>query len=352
MVSALLFDTIVYVSILALLSIGLTLTYMTTRVPNFAHASFAIIGAYTSWTIVNTRIINTARKAILAGLQKPEVQSLIQSTTITACDYIFSILLSFLIAGLIAGLQYLVILRPLAKRGTSQIGLMIATIAVDMLIFAFINIYADYAQSKLFSTLRDLEKTAGYGIPILIKARDFNFISYDIIPGTNIQKVVIVAPLLTLTILLLLTILLYKTRFGVALRASIENPSLACVLGVNVERMYLISWIISGGIAGAAGSMLPMKFLVSPSIGQVLIVSIFAASIVGGLNALYGAVLGGFIVGVSETLGMNALFRLLGINPGYKPIIPLIVIALTLLFLPNGIAEYISGLRERKATRR
>lgn len=348
MVAPIYFDAIIYSSILALLSLGLTLSYMTTKVPNFAHAGFAIIGSYIMWTYVTNDIIDGAREAVELGKTAREVNNLIRTYNLSFQDYLIVFVLSFIIVGIVGVIQYLVVLRPLARRGTSQIGLMIATIAVDMFILATINIYADSIQAFFQSKVQELSQQAGFRIPILVKTRDFVFFSYDQIKEWGVQGVLLIAPGIALGLILILHLLLTKTKLGIALRASIENPTLASVVGINVNLIYILAWFMSAGLAGLAGALIPLKFLTNPAIGQVLIVSIFAASIVGGLNVLYGAFLGGALIGISETLIMNFLSQNLGINPGYRPMIPLAIMALTLLLLPEGIGGYNwSGLRKK-----
>ncbi len=337
MVAPIFFDAIIYSSLLALLSLGLTLTYMTTKVPNFAHAGFAIIGSYITWTYVTRDIIKTAEQGIVQGLGAKEVNTLIRTYTLTPGDYVAIIILSFIFIGIIGVLQYVLLLRPLSKRGMTEIGLMIATISVDMFILATVNIYADYIQESYNSWVQKLVKEAGFRLAILVKTRDFVFFSYDKLESLGVQGILIIAPLLALGLIATLHLLLTRTKLGIALRASIENPMLASVVGINVNLVYIIAWFLSAGLAGAAGALLPLKFLTNPALGQILIVSIFAASIVGGLNALYGSFLGGILIGVSETLVMNFLSQYLGINPGYRPMIPLTIMAITLLLLPEGL---------------
>ena len=341
MVSPIICNAIVYSSILALLSIGLTLTYMTTRVPNFAHASFAIVGSYVTWTVVEHSLLSKINALINAGVSRSELILSIQKFTIGVNDYVMFIVISFIVSGLVAAIQYILVLKPLKDRGCNLIGLMIATLAFDLLVVAGVNIYADVMERKFNDFLNILNKKASFMLPVLISSRDFTFMSYDMLKS-GLHKVVIASPVITAIVLITLALVLVKTRFGVALRASIENPLLASVLGVDINKMYLASWFICGGIAGIAGSLIPMEFLTNPTLGEVLIVSIFAASVVGGLDSLYGALMGGALVGLSETLGMNALVTYFGVNPGYKPIIPLAIIAATLLFFPEGIAGFIN----------
>ena len=110
--------TIIYSSLLTLLSMGLTLTYLTTKVPNFAHASFSTIGVY---------VMRTFTAEVFFGGN--------------VYNYL---VIAALFSGAVALIQYLLILRPLIRRGASLITLMITTLAVDFILLALTNIYADY----------------------------------------------------------------------------------------------------------------------------------------------------------------------------------------------------------------
>lgn len=200
---------------------------------------------------------------------------------------------------------------------------MIATIAFELVLIAVLNIYAD------FFTQTYKIQSRGF----LIRKNDVRVFDQ---PG-----VFIAAPTLALSIVVVLYFLLTKTRFGVGLRASIENPPLAGSLGINVRRMYSFSWFLGGGLGGVAGSLLALWFQGSPVYGSELLISIFAASIVGGLQNIYGAVAGGYLLGLLEILGTRQLGLLFG--PWitvYRPLIPLAAMALTLLLAPQGLAAY------------
>ena len=122
------------------------------------------------------------------------------------------------------------------------------------------------------------------------------------------------------------------------MRAAIEDPALASVVGVNVNRVYAVSWLIAGALGALSGALLPLWFPGNPDMGSKLIVSVFAASIIGGLGNVYGAVLGGFVIGFAELLGTNFLATQLGpwVIP-YRPLIPLVAIVITLLLAPQGL---------------
>jgi len=292
MIPPMLRDATVFSCLLALLSTGLTLTYMTTKVPNFAHGSFAAMTAYITLILVKILKIN---------------------------PYL-SMGFGFILGGILALILYQAILKPLLDRGASYIVLMIATIGYDMILYSLINILADYLNRAYKVTTR----------LYILKSYDFEIFHQPC--------VFIVAPLTAVLVITLLYLLLTKTRFGIAMRAAIENPALAGVVGINVNLTYAVSWLIAGGLAGMAGALLPLWLMCNPDIGARLIVSVFAASIVGGLTNIYGGFLGGILIGMAEVLGTGYLSLTVGtwIAP-YRPIIPLTIMAITLLFAPRGL---------------
>jgi branched-chain amino acid transport system permease protein len=117
-----------------------------------------------------------------------------------------------------------------------------------------------------------------------------------------------------------------------------ENPDLAEVMGVNVEYTRLFSWFLSGALAAMAGTLLPFRQEIVPSTGAIIIVSIFAASIVGGLANINGALLGGYIIGFSESFLTYNLSAILGTGILlYSKVISLVVLVIVLILAPRGI---------------
>ena len=286
-------DAIIFASLLALLSIGLTLTYLTTRVPNFAHASFATIGVYIA--LVATRVWEST-------------------------PYI-AIPIAFVISGIVAVALYTFILKPLIRKGASQAIQMVATLAFDLVVIAILNIFADY----IVNTYQ-------------VTSREFTLRSYD---GEfmGLPLIVFAAPITIAILAITLHIVLRKTKFGIAMRAATENSDLSGIVGINVKLIFGISWLLGGGIAGIAGALMSLWFQGDPNLGPQLIPSVFAASIVGGFFSIYGAIAGGILVGLTEVLGTRFLAGEFGSwLIAYRPLIPLVFIVVTLLLAPRGLA--------------
>jgi len=285
---------LVYANLLVLLSLGLTLTYITTGVPNFAQGSFAVVGSYIALTLL--RLYN-----IHPYLSIPPV---------------------FVVGCILGILVYLLILKPLINRGASVVILMISTLALDLILLGFFGVYSGYLE-------KITKKSAAKFI--------FTHLDFEIY---GFSAVLFVSMLVILVLLISLFILLYKTKFGIALRASMENPDLAEIMGVNVEYTRLFSWLLSGGLAAASGCLLPFRQEIVPGTGPIIIVSIFAASIVGGLSNIYGALLGGYIIGISESLITYYISKILGAGfLVYGKAFSLIILIITLLIAPRGLVS-------------
>ena len=136
---------------------------------------------------------------------------------------------------------------------------------------------------------------------------------------------------LTIVVVIALHLFLTRSRTGIAMRGVAENPDLASVSGVNVNRIVRWVWIIGASGAACAGVLYGLTVQLRPELGFGLILPLFAAAILGGAGSLYGAVIGGLIVGLSENL--SVMF----IPTSYKPAVPFLVILLVLYFRPQGL---------------
>lgn len=291
-------SSIIFGSLFGLMAIGLTLTYITTKVPNFAYGSFVTIGLYTTYTM--------NRMASFTPYMSAPI--------------------SFVSGGLISIVMYLGVLRPLARRGSSLVSLMIATLAIDIGFIGVFGVYADYLR---------------YGFNLTDSLGFYQIVADFSLLGE--QGLLYVAPLSLVFITVGLFLLLTRTKFGVAMRAAVENPSLARVLGIDVEKVYVFAWFLAGGFAAMSGSYYTLYAgPTGVATGSGLIVEIFAASILGGLSSIYGATIGGVIIGAGENLLTGGGITLLGQWVlAYQKGIPLLIMIVTLLVLPRGLASLI-----------
>ncbi|MEM1519836.1 MAG: branched-chain amino acid ABC transporter permease [Pyrobaculum sp.] len=301
---------IIFSNIFALLALGLNLTYITTRIPSFAHGDLATVGAYTSYF------------------------TLIFLFTPLGIDNIYLTFPLVALAGALVGLaSYIGVFRPLIRRGASITTLMIASFGLHYILYAPIAMILDYVQSVYRVLTRN----------ILLTRWELIWPGLDLLTSTLINSTIVL--ILTLTGLY---ILLYKTRYGIVMRASIDNLYTAKSLGVNVERVFAVAWLLIGAVTAIAGVYMAMVYPATAELGWLRLPLIFVASVVGGLGNIYGAVLGGYVVGTSIVLGEAYLLRPLNIPTEFQLLIPLIAVIIILLITPQGLVGLISKITQKK----
>ncbi len=300
-------DAVIYANLILMLAIGFTLTYLIAKIPNFAHGTFAGIGIYTTFWVARIKHMN-------AYLSPP---------------------LAFILGGIVGASVFIVVIQTLRKYKATPISLTISTIALNIIMVALLNIYADYVREATEET---------------IFSRGFQFRRFDF-RLFNLPGVLIVTTILIVSLVILLHLMLTKTKFGIALRATVENSDLATMMGVNVDRVSAFSWFLTGGLASLSGSFLPLWFQGNPGTGNLLMTSVFAASILGGINSIYGAMIGGYILGLSEILITSLLTKYVsGGLAAYRMLIPLTILSVSLLIAPTGIMGIVEKYKEQKAT--
>jgi branched-chain amino acid transport system permease protein len=136
---------------------------------------------------------------------------------------------------------------------------------------------------------------------------------------------------LTLVLVVALHLMLRYTRLGIAMRASAESADLAAVHGVDVRSIIRWTWIIGAALAAAAGVLFGLTVQLRPEIGFALLLPLFTAALLGGSGSVIGAVLGGLIIGLSESLSV------LIIPTGYKQAVPFVLLLLILYLRPRGL---------------
>ncbi len=155
-------------------------------------------------------------------------------------------------------------------------------------------------------------------------------VNYFLGPIT-IKQVHLTAFLASVLITLLLYVLLSRTDLGKAIRAASQDREGATLMGINVRRIYWISFGIGAATVGAAGTLITPFFPVDPHVGSLFVITAFVVVVLGGMGSFVGALLGGLIVGVGESLGAMVL-------PGsMKQMVAFVLFVLILLFKPNGL---------------
>ena len=294
-------NTVQIGSLYALMALGITLTFSVIRLPNFAHAEYVTVGAYTALIVSLTGEVNPF--VIMAA--------------------------AFVVGALVAFVSHLAVFKPLEGRNVSLYSLILASFAVGLILRYILFMIADYF--NLFDTR--------IRIPLQIVFREGALIL------TNIFAWVVPS---SIALVILLTLLLNATPLGREMRALANSVSLARVIGIPVERVKSYTWLLVGGLAGVAGALWGLQTAVSPLMGWVVILSVFAAAILGGLSSFSGTILGAYVVAFSENTVMLFLNFNFGVDLAYKPAIPFIIIIVVLLLRPQGFTELFNRAGELK----
>jgi len=294
---------IIFSNIYALLGLGLNLTYITTKIPSFAHGDLATVGAYVSYfTIV----------FLLGG---------------AAASVYLSLPLVVLVTGAVAVATYVAVFRPMIRRGASITALMIASFGVHFVLFSAVAIAADYVQNTYKVLTRN----------VLLTNYEFVWPGTDFLTSSLINTSLAVA-----AVSALLYFILYRTRYGVVMRASIDNIYLAKAVGINVEVVFAIAWFLIGAVTGLAGVYMAMFFPMTEELGWLRLAIIFVVSVVGGLSNIFGGLLGGYVVGLSTVLGAAYILAPLNVPIEFQLIIPFSIVIVILLFMPQGLVSLLT----------
>jgi branched-chain amino acid transport system permease protein len=294
-----LLDGVLVGSILSLGAIGLTMAMHMLRFANFSHAELLSIGAYSALVF----------DGIFAAIYAP------LGNAIGPLSLTWALSLAVLISMGVTGgsailIDRLVFRRVRAKGG--ELSMVFASFGVAMIVRNLLGLIFGL-QAQLYS--KDI-------VFAVVLSRD---------PFILVKPDQVFSLVAALVIMLILHLILSRTPFGYALRAVAENPSLAQVSGINLNRMITLIWIIGGGLAAAAGIFYGLTNQINPVLGRDLLLPIFAATIVGGIGSIYGAVLGGFLVGIASNVALLIL------PSGYSPAVPFLIILAVLIARPTGL---------------
>ena len=305
MLSATSIGMIMQASILVLLCTGFSFTHMIEKFPNFAHTSFVTIGIMCTYTMVRLWGFNPYLSWPVSALTN----------------------------GLISVVIYLLVVRPIKRTGSGVIRLTFAMFSLTFVIRSVLSIYSYWVM-----------RTQGFrAIGFMLRDFDFEFMG---LPG-----IAFMAPLTCITIIASLHLFLTRTRFGIAIKATPENPQLASTLGINIHHVHLTSWFITGALAGLAGAAIPLWEYTNLGYSDTLMINVMAGSVLGGLDNIYGAMVGGAALAFIQTALPGILLGPFGLGIAkFKPLIPVVVIIVILMFAPKGITSALS--RVSKAIKR
>lgn len=305
-----------YGSILMLGAIGLSLTYKILNFANFSHGEFIVVGAYAAFAVNWTLFDGLPHW--LPVLADPVNQQLVRYIALAA-----ALVAAVVIAPLVAVTIDRVLYRRM--RRSAAVVLIIASFGMSLFLRSIVQVIWGTG-NKTYAVLIE---------PGML----FNFGLFQVRMGTLEITTILVALLL----IALLHLFLKYTRTGKAMRAMSDNVDLARVSGIDAERMIAWTWAIGAGMAAVAGVFMGLNFgAFNPNTGSFILLSLFAAAILGGIGSPYGAMLGGLVIGVAQNI---LVAPATSISSQYQPAVAFILMILMLLVRPQGLL----GEAERRA---
>ena len=266
-------------SVYSLVALGLTLIYGTMQVPNFAHGHLYMLGAYLSYTLVTT-----------AGLH-----------------YWAAMAVAVVALAVVGAALERFVFRPL--RHAPHLNSMIAALGVMLFLEAVAQIIWGEEFRHMDSPYAGVVSVAG----LLVTEHRL------ILLGA--------AALLMVGLLLFLT----RTLAGSAIRATAQNAEGALLVGIDTNRVAMTTFAISAALAAVAGSLVAPISLVYPSMGSLVTLKAFAIVVLGGMGSVPGALAGGYLLALAESLGGTY------ISATYQDLVAFVVLALVFTLRPSGL---------------
>lgn len=271
-------------SVYALIAVGFALIFNILKFSNFSHGGVLTVTAYIGYLIATKLNFNFWLMLILTAIS----------------------------GGFIAIIIELLAFRRLRSKGSPLIYYFISSITVGIMLENLISISFS---SNFYSFPRFFKKS-------VLQFNNFN------IAFTDLMMLII-----SIVSLLILMFIIYKTKFGIAMRALSTDVETINLMGVNVNTVIIIAFFISGFLGGISGVFLGMNYTLYPQLGK-LIVKGFIASVIGGLGNISGAVAGAILLGVLEVFLIGIDF----IGSGLAPVFIFLIMLVFLIVRPQGIA--------------
>ena len=290
-------------SIYALVALGYTMVYGVLRLINFAHSEIFMIGTFATLFVLTT-----------VGLSGP----------LTGVALIGMILVLFVVAMAASGgaamLLEVVAYRPLRKRNAPRLAALISAIGASLFLqelFALVVIPGVF----------HLPGRIDAAVPRLVN-RDTVFTIF----GAEVKSDQVVIFVAAVIMMVALDQLVARTRIGRGIRATAQDPEAAVLMGVNINTIVQLTFVLGGAMPGVAGVLYAMEFEdIRYNIGFVLGIKAFTAAVLGGIGNIRGALVGGVMLGLVENWG--AIF----FGSQWKDVIAFVILVVVLLFRPTGI---------------
>lgn len=278
----LLINGIIAGAIYSLIAAGFSLIYSTNKFIHFAHGGVIALSAYFLFWI----------------------------STLLGLDFYLAVFLTIIFSALLGYLLNKFFYKPFRTKKASPSILLVSSIALLILLesIALLLFGADVKTIDLIKTNQGLE-----------------------IFGAIVTPLQIVIVLVSILLFFGLYFLMKKTQIGKAMRAVADNKDVAEILGISAEKIYSWSFVIGSAIAGVAAILISLEQNIEPTMGTNLMIKGFTGAIIGGVGSVPGAILGAFLLGLTENFGIWFL------PSGYKDAIAFVLLFAFLLWRPEGI---------------
>lgn len=301
---------LVNVSLMVLLCIGFTFTFMMEKFPNFAHVNYATIGSMVSFYMVRAWGFDPYDTWPFAAL----------------------------FGGAVGVILYIGVVRPIGERTrkwTRDIVLTFTSFVIAQMLVSITGIFSYWV--RYYSL-----KIPSRGF--VLKVADFNL---NGLPGISL-----IGPLACVVLVVGLHLFLTRTRSGISLRATAEDEDLAAVLGINTFHAHIASWFISGALSALAGSIITLWRGMGFGGSDDLLISVMAGSALGGLSNIYGAIIGGVLVAMAQKTLSYVLLQLFGLGVKlWERLFPIIFIYVIMTVMPNGLTGLKDPLQSLRSLR-
>ena len=287
----------------ALIALGYTMVYGIIQLINFAHGDIFMIGSFGGFTMYTYVLPHSAQQNILVALP--------------LC-LIFGIFFSVLAAVLMERFAY----RPL--RNAPRLAPLITAIGVSSILEEGTRLFYPNAKSKL-------------SFPALLPSGGFH------IASVNITWASIVVVVVALVLMVALSAFVAQSRTGRAMRATAQDPDTAALMGVDINRIIVTTFVLGGALAGVAGVLNGARLgTINFDDGFAAGIKAFSAAVLGGIGNINGCVVGGFLIGIVEVMATQYIPS----GSAYKDLWAFVVLILVLVFKPNGLfGEDVVGVR-------
>jgi len=293
-------DGLAYGAIYALVAMGYTMVYGVLQLINFAHSEVFIVGAYAVFFTLS---------ALGFGTSAPNL-----GIAALVGDLVLAMLVAMLVSGLVAVLLERVAYRPLRRRNAPRLAFLITAIGASFAI-----------QYAIFAWRGPNPE------PAIIMFRPQPVFDIGGVIITSQQLVIFLA---AIVLMIVTDQFVNRTRLGRGLRAVAQDPDTATLMGVNKERVIVLTFLIGGVLAGAAALFYMMRVPAGAQFngGFILGIKAFAAAVLGGIGNIRGALLGGLLLGVIGNYGAT-LFG----NGQWIDVVAFVVLVAILMVRPTGI---------------